>query len=248
VQIGVTIEGASGLQYALSEHARQIPYANTLALNATGRSVKRAVELDMRANFDRPNPRVMKGIFLDYATKTALVAEVRVKDIPENFADESLAEIIGQQFTGGVGRLRGRLEQAFTREGYISAGEYLIPGSGARLDRYGNLSKGQINQIYAALRLFHDPYQNATQSSRSKANARKAGYLFWSHGKGHSSGMRRGLWATDAQGGPALVLFPVPGVSYKQRIDMAAIAGRVVPQVWDRNFRIAWNYAVRTAK
>lgn len=248
MEIGVTIEGAAGLQYALSEHARQIPYATMLALNATGKSVKRAVEIDMRTNFDRPNPRVMKGLFIDYAKKTDLATEVRVKDIPENFAGKSLAEIIGQQFAGGVGRLRGRMEQAFTRNGYISAGEYLIPGSGAKLDRYGNLSVGQINQIYAALRLFHDPYQNATQSRRSKANAKKAGQLFWSHGKGHSSGLRRGLWAANAAGAPVLVLFPVPGMSYQQRIDMAAIAGRVVQQVWDRNFRAAFNYAVRTAR
>lgn len=248
MQIAAKLEGGEALQAALSKHAKQIPFATALALTWTAGGAKKATELDMRANFDQPTPWVMKGIFTVIAKPDKLVAEVKVKDIPENFAGRSMAEIIGQQFAGGSGRTRGRMEHAFTREGFITAGEYLVPGPDAKRDRYGNLSTGQINQIYAALRLFRDPYQNATGSKRSRKNASAAGRLFWSHGKGHSSGLRRGLWSSTGKGGPKLVLVVVPKVAYKQRIDLLAIANRVVARDYRSNFAKAMAYAIRTAK
>lgn len=248
MQIDARFDGMQALLDNLGRHARQIPYATMLAINWTAATTQKATEVAMRHDFDRPTPFVMRGLFIGYATKTSLAAEVRVKDDPLGWANHSLAEKIGQQFAGGVGRLRGRMENAFERNGYISAGEYLIPGPDATLDRYGNLSGGQINRIYAALRLFRDAAQNPTDSRRSRKNASAAGRLFWSHGKGHTSGLRRGLWGTDAQGKLRLVLVVVPKVAYRRRIELDRIAQITVDRDFRKNFERGLRRAIETAK
>lgn len=248
MQISARFDGMQRLLDNLGQHARQIPFATMKAINWTAETTKKATEVAMRHDFDRPTPFVMRGLFIDYATKTNLAAEVRVKDDALGLGAHSLAEKIGQQFSGGVGRLRGRMENAFERNGYITAGEYLIPGPDATLDRYGNLSGGQINRIYAALRLFSDAAQNATASRRSRKNAKAAGRLFWSHGKGHTSGLRRGLWGTDAQGQPRLVLVVVPKVSYRRLIELDRIAQITVDRDFRKNFERALLRAIETAK
>lgn len=250
MRITANFDGMNHLLAALGRHANEIPYATELAINATARTTKRATEIAMRHDFDRPTPFVMAGLFIDNAKykKNKLWAEVHVKDKALGIGTYSLAEKIGQQFSGGAGRLRGRMERAFERDGYITAGEYLIPGPDAQRDRYGNLSGAQINRIYAALRIFSDAAQNATSSRRSRRNATAAGRLFWSHGAGHSSNLRRGLWGRDAQGGLRLVLVVVPKVSYRRRIELDRLAEITVARDFRRNFERAMQQAIATAR
>lgn len=250
MQIVAKFDGMTQLLDALGRHAREIPYATELAINATARTTKRAAEVAMRHEFDRPTPFVMAGLFIDNARyrKNKLWAEVHVKDNALGIGPYSLAEKIGQQFAGGASRLRGRMEQAFTRKGYIGAGEYLIAGPDANRDRYGNLSGGQIAQIYAALRLSSDPNQNSTNSRRSRRNARAAGRLFWSQGRGHSSHLRRGLWGTAPDGSLRLILIVVPNVSYRRRIDLDRLAEITVNRDFRRNFERGLAQAISTAR
>lgn len=254
MRITANFDGMNHLLDALGRHASEIPYATELAINATARATKRATEIAMRHDFDRPTPFVMAGLFIDNAKyrKNKLWAEVHVKDKALGIGTHSLAEKIGQQFSGGTGRLRGRMERAFERDGYITAGEYLIPGPDAQRDRYGNLSGAQINRIYAALRIFSDAAQNATSSRRSRRNTRAAGHLFWSNGPGHDTGhgirLRRGLWGTNAQGGLRLVLVVAPKVSYRRRIELDRLAEITVARDFRRNFERAMQQAIATAR
>ena len=249
MQIVAHFDGMTQLLDALSRHAREIPYATELAINATARTTKRATEVAMRHEFDRPTPFVMAGLFIDNARyrQNKLWAEVHVKDRGYGFTDTPLAEKIGQQFSGGVGRRRGNLEERLTDEGYIRPGEYVVAGPDAKLDRYGNLSRPQRNQISAALRLFRDVYQNSTNSRRSRRNARAAGRLFWSHGRGHSSHLRRGLWGTAPDGSLRLILVVVPKVAYRRRIDLDRLAEITVNRDFRRNFERGLAQAIAQA-
>ncbi len=245
--ISVRLEGFSALAASLGEQARQIPFAASQALNATARSVRTATLAEMAANFDRPTPLVMKSLFITPATKAKLQASVYLKDREIGGKNiRSMAEIIGHQFAGGT-RLRKRMENAFTDAGLIGIGEYLVPGPDAKLDQYGNLSRGQTQQIYAALRLFRDPYQNATQSARSRRNAKAAGRIHWSDGKGANK-LRRGLWATDARGFPKLLLLAIPTPVYRRRIDMDKQVAAIVASEFDAHFDAALKKALATAR
>jgi len=243
--ISVRLEGFSALAASLGEQARQIPFAASQALNATARTIRAATLAEMAANFDRPTPLVMKSLFIAPATKAKLQAAVYLKDREIGGKNSrSMAEILGHQFAGGT-RLRKRMENAFTAAGLISLGEYLVPGPDAKLDQYGNLSRGQTQQIYAALRLFRDPYQNATQSPRSQRHAKAAGRIFWSDG---TRKLRRGLWATDAKGFLKLLLLPIPTPVYRRRIDLPRLADRVVATDFPRHFEAALAQAVSTPR
>ena len=245
--IAVRLEGFSALAASLGQQARQIPFAASQALNATARSVRTATLAEMAANFDRPTPLVMKSLFITPATKARLQAAVYLKDREIGGKNSrSMAEILGHQFAGGT-RLRKRMEDAFTGAGLIGLGEYLVPGPDAKLDQYGNLSRGQTQQIYAALRLFRDPYQNATQSKRSLRNAKAAGRIFWSDGKGANK-VRRGLWATDARGFPKLLLLAIPTPVYRRRIDMDKQVAAIVASEFDAHFDAALKKALATAR
>lgn len=242
-EIRVTFPGMDKLLRNLSQHAEQIPYATELAINATASGVLKAAAATMRSEFDRPTPFVAKGLYIDRAQYKPgkLWAEVRVKDA----GPAPLAETIGQQFAGGSGRARKRIEKAFERAGYISAAEYLVPGPDAVLNQYGNLDKKQSQQIYAALTRL-----NPTPGKRKRKNkaATAAASIFWSPGRGKGSKLRRGLWATDAAGNLQLILVVVAGVKYRRRIDLREIAERVVRRDFGRNFDIAFRRAIATAR
>ena len=247
IPISVRLEGFDALAASLGDQARQIPFAASQALNATARTIRAATLAEMAAQFDRPTPLVMKSLFITPATKAKLQAAVYLKDREIGGKNSrSMAEILGHQFAGGT-RLRKRMENAFTAAGLISLGEYLVPGPDAKLDQYGNLSRGQTQQIYAALRLFRDPYQNATQSPRSQRHAKAAGRMFWSDGKGANK-VRRGLWATDARGYPRLLMLAIPTPVYRRRIDMDRISGQVVAREFDGLFDAALQKALASAR
>ncbi len=235
--LGVALDALAGME-------RQIPFATALACNLLARDVKDAVRQDMATQFDRPKPVTLNSLRTDAATKARPFAVVKVKDDPLGKAfNGGMAEILGHQFAGRQ-RVAKRSELALRRMGYLKEGEFIAPGPDARLDQFGNISSGQVQQIMAALRAFFDPYQNATESKRSKRNAAKAGRIFWSDGgKGRP---RRGCWASDARGNLKLLLVAIPRATYRRRICMDVAAGKVAAAKWEQRFAKAWAYALAT--
>ena len=235
--LGVALDALAGME-------RQIPFATALACNLLARDVKDAVRQDMATQFDRPKPVTLNSLRTDAATKARPFAVVKVKDDPLGKAfNGGMAEILGHQFAGGQ-RVAKLSERALRRDGYLKEGEFIAPGPDARLDQFGNISSGQVQQIMAALRAFFDPYQNATESRRSKRNAAKAGRIFWSDGgKGRP---RRGCWASDARGNLKLLLVAIPRATYRRRIFMDVTAGKVAAAKWEQRFAEAWAYALAT--
>lgn len=257
MKITVDLAGAGALKAQLAGYARQVPYATRQALNVTAEQVRTAVYDAMRTNFDRPTPTTLKSLYIRYAKKTDLSAEVFVKDRglgknnagdPNDQAEQgSMAQILRHEFTGGQ-RIAKRIEQAFRAHGYLRAGEYLAPGPDAKMDRYGNMSRGQVSQIYTALRLNFDVSKNPTGSRRSQRHAVAAGRLFWSLGPPLNQAVRRGLWATDGKHHLKLILVPIPRAVYRQRIDLAAITRTVVPKIFPGIFQDEMAKAIQTAR
>lgn len=246
--INVEVRGLGVALDALAGMERQIPFATALASNLLARDVKDAVRQDMATQFDRPKPVTLNSLRTDAATKARPFAVVKVKDDPLGKAfNGGMAEILGHQFAGGQ-RVAKRSELALRRMGYLKEGEFIAPGPDARLDQFGNISSGQVQQIMAALRAFFDPYQNATESRRSKRNAAKAGRIFWSDGGNRKGSVRRGCWASDARGNLKLLLVAIPRATYRRRILMDVTAGKVAAAKWEQRFAEAWARAVATER
>lgn len=249
MQIAAKLEGAQQLQAALGKHAKQIPYATQLAINWTVGAAMRASQRSLRANLDAPTPATTGGLFIAYAKKDHLTAELRVKDRDgEKLAGRSLAETIGQQFSGGNQRARSRMELAFARAGHIAPGEYLAPGPDALLDRYGNLSKAQVAQIYAALKITAGTAPRTKSGKlRNTKTTRAAARIFWSPGRKRGTNLRRGLWSADETGRLQLLLVAVPKVAYKKRIDLLKITAATVATDFSKNFARGMRQAISTA-
>jgi len=220
---------------------KQVPFATAKALTKTAQLAQAAVVGEMKKKFDRPTPYTLKSLYIKPATKQKLEARVFLKDSIFGGNPNSLAEILGHQYAGGT-RIRKRLEKALSRAGLISEGEFVAPGAAAKLDQYGNMSRGQIQQILSQLRAGLDPYSWSSTSARSKANVKKSGGMFWSRG----GKLPRGVWMRAGSGvKPILIVIAKP--RYRQRINMDRIVRRVVDTQFDAEFRKAMDEAVRTA-
>lgn len=146
--------------------ASKLPSATRNALNDTIRVAKQGVVEEMKRVFDRPTPYTLNAFKFVEATKDNLVATVLRKD-----------QVVGKHYlevqeAGGVRPataleklLRSRLPIAF-------AG--IVPADSARLDRYGNWSSGQRNEVLSGLGAQRDPTANRSAASlKRKKNPSK---------------------------------------------------------------------------
>lgn len=223
---------------------KQVSYAAAVAITSTAKLGQKAVQDDMREKFDRPTRTTIKGVIIKSARKSDLTAKVFIKDYPFSKNPYSLAQILSHQFTGGP-RIRKVLETRFEQVGLITGNEYLVPGAGARLDRYGNISRGQIQQIMSQMRVGLDLYAYASNSKRSQRNQDRAGRMFWSRGDKH---LQRGVWLRVSKYRLKPVLLVVRRPQYRKLIDMQQIVQRVVDRNFDNEFRKALDNALSTAR
>lgn len=103
---------------------RQLPFAMSQALNDAAKDGAEAIVDHLRARLDRPTPFTLRGTYVKRSSKRKLTAIVGIKDIQ--------AEYLGRLDTGGVRRPRGRA--------------LLVPVD-ARLNKYGNLSRGAMQRL-----------------------------------------------------------------------------------------------------
>lgn len=232
----------SNVTRLLDSQQKQVSFATAVALTRVAKAAQTDIEDEMGAKFDRPTPFTRKSTFIKPATKAKLEAMVYIKDQAVGKNPKSLAEILRQEFTGG-GRIRKRLELWLQRAGYISSEEYVAPGEGARIDQYGNMSRGQIQQVLSQLKAGPDPTSYANKGTRSKASQKKAGGMFWSRG----GRLPRGVWMRSGAGvKPILIVIGSP--RYKQLIDMPKIVRRGIDRRFDAEFDKAFQQAIRTAR
>lgn len=257
LKINITTEFPE-LAAAIGKARNQVPFALARALTKTGQAVRDAQRKEIVRVFDRPTPYTRNSVFLRPATKQRLEAEVWLKD------GNSKTHFLLPQIEGGSRPLK-RFEQRLVMTGYMQPTERAVPGEGARLDAYGNISRGQINQILSQLKtaVVLGDYSNATDSKRSRAKRAKEAY-FVSRGPGTWTGrgawkngnksqhLPRGVWVRRSFGawGTAVkpVLLFVPKVSYRSRYEFYRLSRQVVDRDFAQNFRDSWAGAMATAR
>lgn len=245
IEIQVKHNIDSMIKLVSQRYRKQINFATSKTLNVLAETIKKDVVTEMKRNFDRPTPFTINSLFIKYSTKQNIKARVYVKD-RELAKSKSLSESIGHQFSGGK-RIRKRLEYWFTQAGYISTSEYLVPAAGAKLDAFGNMSRGQITQVLSQLKAGSDSASYSSSSARSKAKRKAAGY-FWSRG----GKLKRGVWQRFgfAHGGAVkpIMLVAKNDPIYKQRINMQRLGDIVVKRDFDSEFKKQLDNAIATAK
>lgn len=271
--IKVEIQGLDKTLAHLAGMQKQVKFATAVALTRVAQIGQQAVADEFKVKFDRPTRTTMKSLFIRRATKDNLTAMVYVKDRPLGGKNPySMAELLRQQFGGGE-RVAKQLERVLRSQGFLLADEFVVPGAAAKLDAYGNMSRGQIVQILSQIGLVRAGFNSSpTRSNRSRRNVAKAGKIFWSAGAsslgketvridkatglrystwegraGKSNHLPKGAWMRDGKSvKPLMIVIKSP--RYRRRIDMDRIVRAQVDRHFDAEFSKAFADAMRTAR
>jgi hypothetical protein len=248
--IRVEILGLEEALRNLDQAAReQIPFATARALTRTAQRAQAATYAEMRRVFDRPTPFTLSALRVSPAAKARLEAAVQVKD--EATKATTAIKAIGHQMTGGP-RWWKRSEGALRRLGLLAEGENAVPAAGAKLDAFGNMSRGQIVQILSWFQAFGEQGYRAntsaesrTKKARGTARTRGVGYYYRRDAPG------RGVYMRVQTGfGSAIkpVLLFVRRANYTKRLDMPAVVARTVDEQFAREFAQAFREAMQSAR
>ena len=219
----------------------KIKISAAIALTRTAKSAQVELREEMKRVFDRPTPWALNGTYIKPATVGNLQSEVGIKDKSIGTAIPAI-NFLHAEIYGGKRSLKG-FELAFN--GIIPPGMYAVPGSAAKLDAYGNMSKGLINQILSALKLSERTAGHT--SNRSKVSARRnkktAQYFIGRAGGGK---LPMGVWQSFrfAHGSaikPIIIFVKQP--HYKIRLNFSQVVDRVV----DRDFNSLFAAELRHA-
>ncbi|HLA33002.1 MAG TPA: hypothetical protein VJ047_18430 [Pseudomonas sp.] len=194
------------------------------ALNHTANQAKQALTVEMTNVFDRPTPFTLNAVRVFNAKPSSLEAAVWVKDEKDN-ASKGMApeDWVAPQVFGGS-RSDKKSETLLRAKGILPAGKFIAPASGARLDAYGNISRGQMVQILSGLSAIEGKAGYTANASDKWRSLRK----------GHSQAffvLRRGktpIGIAERRGkSMAMVLAFVSQPQYRRRLDFHGVVERV---------------------
>lgn len=220
----------SGIDAATQElvsrfSARRLNAATATALTRTALDVREAVKREMRAVFDRPTPYTMGSLYVRPAAANKLWAETYFKDDRAGSGTPATYYIV-PEVEGGPRRVK-RFEASLQAAGLMPKGWLAMPAAGARLDAYGNVSKGQIIQILSQLRVrLTAGYERkmSFDSRKQIAAQRTAGGRFFAVKKGNSR-LLPGVYQREFMGRNITPIFIfVSGAGYRPRLDFYRVA------------------------
>lgn len=237
----LTVTG-TGLEESLARltdlERNQLPFATALALTRVAEDVKARLQGEMRSVFDRPTPYTLDSLRLIPATKERLSARVWIKDEADK-ASPATRWLTPEVFGGN--RREKRVETLLQNRGLIGSGRYITPAKGAKLDRYGNLNRGQLQQILSGLGAQFDRYSNSTDSRRSRGN-RVRFFVMRKAGRAFAIGERLGKRSI------AVRLAIVARPNYSTRLDFFAIGEAEARARLPSRFEAALAQALRSAR
>lgn len=251
MKISVSVKGMDQVKAMLAGKAKQIPYATSLAINAVAKAVEEEQRKTIGAKFDRPKAQTVKATYMLRSSKTNLTATVGLKDRGRGVpAAEYLAPNIGK--SGRVPRNPKRSEFMLRAAGILPSGLYTVPGKEARLDAYGNMSRGQIVQILSYFRTFgntalNTKRMNATDKYRAKQAKQRRQY-FVVPVADRKLKLHPGIWQETPDRTLAPILMFVSRPVYNAVYDFYGVGKKVVDRRFDEEFRRAWRIASSTAR
>lgn len=124
---------------------RRFKSAVATALTRTAKQARNVVRDRMPSYIDRPVPYTQKGFFFQGANQYRMTAFVFFGRLDGKGSMER-GKYLTPQIEGG-GRKLKRFEKALIARGSMPPTMFAVPAAGAKLDEYGNPSRGQLNQI-----------------------------------------------------------------------------------------------------
>lgn len=194
--IKVEIKGMRELQAQLRGlSGEKIKKARIASLNDAAFVGYQAGRDELKRVFDRPTPKTLSSIAYWKAGEAGKsvrepgVFDIRGKGLSLKLSEDrmfsriDLSGDINKQgipaeywlspgIIGGPRRYK-RHEIALNRIGILPPGMFIVPGEGADMDAYGNMSSGQIVQIIAYFRAFGEQGYKANMTEKTRARLAK---------------------------------------------------------------------------
>lgn len=222
---------------------KQMPQATVWALNDTAAEILEHVQDHMEVVFDRPTRFTMNAFMVWRAKKSTMEAKVQERPSVGSKHYLKVQEVGGARPKTGLEKmLAGSL-------GYGGVMSALVPAAGARVDRFGNWSKGQRNQAISGIRAWRETgySANATEASQSR-NRGRAGYFVPKPG----GQLSPGIWKRTGKGNRekltkvAHFLDYMP--RYTGRLEFLEGAEVIYERRFSTNFDAAFRKAMLTAR
>lgn len=256
ISINVDTSGLMRLKAEIEGKGKQARFATSQALNAAAYKAAQDTAKEMARVFDRPTPWVLKSVRYRKSTKTKLEASVDF-DQWGNKTGVTVAQVLAAEITGGL-RRRKRHEVALQRSGILPDGMAIVPGPGATIDRYGNMSGGQIVQIMSWFKSFGEQGYKANATDKSRARLARGskktgarGFVYFvlrqPHGKlvpGIYQRFDFGALGTSVKA----VMFFVRIPQYRRRLDFYGLAERSALAEFKATFPKFLDQALSTAR
>lgn len=159
--------------------------AQAQAINEVVKEAESQLRTEVGSVFDRPTPFTLNAFRIQYAKPSQPEAAVWVKD-EKSGASKGLApeDWFKPQVYGGERALKAS-ERMLRSMGILPPGMYAVPGKGARLDAYGNMSRGHIAQLLSGLKAFNraGSDHNASNSRRSRRKGHQEAFFVLRQGQ-----------------------------------------------------------------
>ena len=169
LQIEVDADDLLGRQFSRLER-QNLPFAIVQASNKTAYQVRESWKRAAIRTFDRPTPRTQNAVLYRKASKQRPWAEIYIRD--GSGAGTAPAQYLSTQVEGGQRRLKG-MEVALQAAGLLPRGQIAVPGDGAPLNQYGNVSGALVRKILSQLRATREDGNASGEAADGRARRLK---------------------------------------------------------------------------
>lgn len=224
--ISIEVKGLDAVMAKLSGQQKQVQFAAAKALTQTAKKIQQNIPAYLEKELDKPTPFTKSGTFVQAARKDKLEAVVGFKD--------RQASYLKWQVDGGM---RSPTKTALR-----------LP-SAVRLNEYGNLPKGIIQQLVAVAR------KESKLSKRTSRRIKVSNQQELFYGDPKDVGNHKfppGIYKLVKQAGRSqlvpLIVFPQTTANYRPRLDLEKFAKPIVASEFEPAFREALRQALETAR
>lgn len=234
---------------------KQVRFAAAVAITRTLNDIKRAEVLEMARTYDRPTPYTLNSVSIKPAKRDGLRGEVWIND-RRTGRDTPAGKYLPPSIQGGNRGLK-RFELALQNAGVMPRGTYAVPADGARLDAFGNMSRGQIVQLLSYFAAFTNKGRRSNMTDASRARLKRGtkkspigiSYFPLLEQRGKlEPGIYQSLRSSFGYAVRPVLLYVSDAPTYKRQFDWYGVAGKVAAAEFGLHFQRAYSQALTTAR
>lgn len=237
----------SNLEEFISELSAKVratvPLATAIAMTATAQDVQQAVKDEMEAVFDRPTPYTINSVQYTPAQRTKLEASVFINDQFVGNGGHPAGEYLIPEIEGGL-RVEKRSEFILRQLGMLRDDQFIVPGRGAPLDQYGNLTGGFMQQVLSAIGASEataghtsDRPTGPLNTRQQRTRAKQATYFVANRHIPQTQHLHPGIWRKEANDKLTPIVMFVQRPSYSGVLDFERVASEATELNFENHLR-----------